>query len=83
MKNIKMDVKMSFIEVMSEVRKDLKDVSVGIFKKSDILYKNFVRNLKSKLARSTFTSPSRIRVKEAEEICFWWSALGPIGTSIW
>jgi hypothetical protein len=37
---------MSFIDIMSEVQKDLQDVSAGILK--DPTYKNFVRNLKSK-----------------------------------
>jgi hypothetical protein len=48
----------------SEVQKDSQDVSAGIgqFFKSPI-YKNFVRNLTSTLARSTLTSPGRIRVK--------------------
>jgi hypothetical protein len=63
---------------MSEFQKDLKDVFAGIghFLKSDIQYKNFFpefdikvgegiffRNLTSKLARSTLTSPGTIRVK--------------------
>jgi hypothetical protein len=44
----------------------LEDISAGIGKfkkKSDILYKNFVLNLMSKLARSTLTLPGRIRVR--------------------
>jgi hypothetical protein len=63
-KNIKMDVKTSFFDIMSEVPKDLQDVSSGIgqFLKNPT-YKNFVWNLMSKLARSTLTSPSWIRVK--------------------
>jgi hypothetical protein len=62
-KNIKMDVKMSFLEVMSEVQKNLGDVFAGIgqFKKNPV-YKNFVRNLMSKIARSTLTLAGRIRV---------------------
>jgi hypothetical protein len=62
-KNIKMYVKTSFFDVMSEVQKDFKDVSAGIGQiKNNTLYKNFARNLMSKLARSTLTSPSWIRV---------------------
>jgi hypothetical protein len=53
-----MDVKTSFFDVMSEVQKDLEDVSAGIGQiKNNLIYKNFVRNLTSKLARSTLTSP--------------------------
>jgi hypothetical protein len=50
---------------MSEVQKDLEEVSAGIgkFRKYDIRYKNFARNLMSKLARSILTLPCRIRVK--------------------
>ncbi len=51
-------------DIMLEVQKDLlEDISAGIgqfFK--NLIYKNFVRNLTSKLARSALTSPSRIRV---------------------
>jgi hypothetical protein len=53
-----MDVKTSFFDVMSEVQKDLEDVSAGIGQiKNNLIYKNIVRNLTSKLARSTLTSP--------------------------
>jgi hypothetical protein len=53
-----MDVKTSFFEVMSEVQKDLEDVSEGIGQiKKNLIYKNFVWNLTSKLARSTLTLP--------------------------
>ncbi len=58
-----MDVKTSFFEVMSEVQKDPEDVFAGIGKK--IIYKvlnKFPCNLRSKLARSTLTSPGPIRV---------------------
>jgi hypothetical protein len=49
---------------MSEVPKDLEDVSAGIgqFLKN-LIYKNFVLNLMSKLARSTLTLPGRSRVR--------------------
>jgi hypothetical protein len=59
-----MDIKTSFFDVMSEVHKDLHDVSAGIgqFLKYPI-YKNFFRNLMSKLARSTLSLPGRIRAK--------------------
>jgi conjugal transfer/entry exclusion protein len=58
-KNVKMDIDTSFFDVMSEVQKDLEDVSAGIDQiKNNTLYKNFARNLTSKLARSTLTSPS-------------------------
>jgi hypothetical protein len=59
-----MDVKTSFFEVMSEVQKYLEDVFAGIGQK--IIYKvlnKFSCNLRSKLARSTLTSPGPIRVK--------------------
>jgi hypothetical protein len=51
-----MDIKTSFFDVMSEVKKDLEDISAGIgqFKKN-LIYKNFVWILTSKLARSTLT----------------------------
>jgi hypothetical protein len=63
-KNVKMDIKTSFCKVMSEVKKDLEDAYAGICQiKNNTLYKNFVRNSTSKLARSTFTSPGWIRVK--------------------
>ncbi len=63
-KNVKMDVKTSFFDVVSEVQKDSQDVSAGISQiKNNLTYKNFVRNLTSKLARSTLTSPGWIRVK--------------------
>jgi hypothetical protein len=49
---------------VSGVQKDSDDVSVGIGKfLRNPIYKNFVQNLKSKLVRSTLTSPGRIRVK--------------------
>jgi hypothetical protein len=53
-----MDAKTSFFDIMSEVQKDLQDVSAGIgqFLKN-LTKENFVRNLMSKLARSTLTSP--------------------------
>ncbi len=59
-----MDVKTSFFEVMSDVQKDPKDVFAGIGQKIiyKVLYK-FSCNLRSKLARSTLTSPGPIRVK--------------------
>jgi hypothetical protein len=58
--------KASFSEILSEVQKDSEDVSAGIGKFLKILYisKKFVRNLMSKLARSTLTSPGRIRVND-------------------
>jgi hypothetical protein len=63
-KNIKTDIKWSFFDVVSGVQKDSDDVSVGIGKfLRNPIYKNFVQNLKSKLVRSTLTSPGRIRVK--------------------
>ncbi len=53
-----MDVKTSFFDVISEVQKDLEDVSAGIgLIKNNLIYKNFLRNLTSKLAMSTLTSP--------------------------
>jgi hypothetical protein len=59
-----MDIKTSFFDVVSEVQKDSQDVSAGIGQiKNYLTYKNFVRNLTSKLARSILTSPGRIRVK--------------------
>jgi hypothetical protein len=51
---------------MSEVQKDSENVSAGIGQK--IIYKvlnKFSCNLRSKLARSTLTSPGPIRVKKA------------------
>ncbi len=50
---------------MSEAQKDLEDVfaGIGILKKIKLLYK-FSRNLRSKSARSTLTSPGPIRVKQ-------------------
>ncbi len=63
-KNVKMDVKMSFFDVVSEVQKDLQEVSAGIGQiKNNLTYKNFVLNLTLKLARSILTSPGWIRVK--------------------
>ncbi len=45
-KNVKMDIKTSFFDVMSEVQKDLQDVSASIGQFSTHLtFKNFVRNL--------------------------------------
>jgi hypothetical protein len=57
-KVIKIVVKMSFFDVMSEVQKDLQDVSAGIgqFKKNPT-HKNFVQTLTLMLARSILTSP--------------------------
>jgi hypothetical protein len=44
---------------MSEVQKDSQDVSAGIGQlKNNLTNMNFVRNLTSKLARSTLTSPA-------------------------
>ncbi len=59
-----MTVKTSFFEVMSEVQNDSEDVfaGIGIFLKIKLLNK-FSRNLRSKSARSTLTSPGLIRVK--------------------
>ncbi len=56
--------KKAFFDVMSGVQKDLQDISarIGKFEKK-ILNIKIVRNLMSKLARSTLTSPSRIKVK--------------------
>jgi hypothetical protein len=50
---------------MSEVQKDSEDVfaGIGIFFKVTLFYK-FSRNLRSKSARSTLTSPGPIRVKK-------------------
>jgi hypothetical protein len=58
-----MTVKTSFFEVMSEVQKDSEDVfaGIGIFLKIKLLNK-FSRNLRSKSAKSTLTSPGLIRV---------------------
>jgi hypothetical protein len=53
-----MDIKTSFFDIMSEVQKDLEEVSAGtgqILKNP--IYKNFVWNLTSELARSTLTLP--------------------------
>jgi hypothetical protein len=53
-----MDVKLLFFDVMSEVEKDLEDVSAGIGqRKKNPKYKNFVWNLTSKMTRSTLTPP--------------------------
>jgi hypothetical protein len=53
-----MDVKTLFFDVMSEVQKDLEDVSAGTGQiKNNLMYKNIARNLTSKLARSTLTLP--------------------------
>ncbi len=53
-----MDVKTSFFDVMFKVQKDLEDVSAGMGQiRNNLIYKNIVRNLTSKLARSTLTSP--------------------------
>jgi hypothetical protein len=50
---------MSFFDVMSDFQKDLEDVSAEIGEiKNNTLYKNFARNLMSKLAKLTLTSPS-------------------------
>jgi hypothetical protein len=60
--DVKMDVKMSFFEVMSE------DVSAGIGQ-NKYIYKvlnKFSCNLRSKLARSTLTSPCLIRVNPSK-----------------
>jgi hypothetical protein len=59
-----MDVKTSFFD-MSEVQKDSEEVGagIGIFFIYNPIYKNFVQNLMSKLARSTLTLHGTIRVK--------------------
>jgi hypothetical protein len=63
-KYVIMYIKMSFFDVMSETQKDLEDNSAGIgFFSKNLVHKNFVRNLMSKLARSTLTSSGTIRVK--------------------
>jgi hypothetical protein len=50
---------------MSEVQKDLEDHSSGIGQfLTNPIFKNFVWNLTSKLARSTLTSHGRIRVNK-------------------
>jgi hypothetical protein len=49
---------------MSEVQKDPKGVSEEIGKKKCEVLLKFSCNLRSKLARSTLTSPGSIRVKE-------------------
>jgi hypothetical protein len=57
----------SFVDILPEVQKDLEDIiaKIGIFK--NLVHKNFARNLRSKLARSTtLTSPSAIRVHVAQ-----------------
>jgi hypothetical protein len=59
-----MDVKTSFFEVMSEVQKDPEDVFAVIGKKKCKVLNTFSCNLRSKLARSTLTSPGSIRVTE-------------------
>ncbi len=42
MKNVKMDIKTSFFDVMLDVQKDLEDVSAGIGQiKNNLIYKNF------------------------------------------
>ncbi len=48
---------------MSEVLKDPEDVSAGIGKKKCEVPIKFSCNLRSKLARSTLTSPGSIRVQ--------------------
>jgi hypothetical protein len=59
-----MDVKTSFFDVVSEVQKDSQDVSAGIGQiKNNLTYKNFVRNLTSKLARSILTSLVELGLK--------------------
>jgi hypothetical protein len=54
---------MSFFEVMSEVQKDPEDVFAEIGQKKYKVLNKFSCNLRSKLARSTLTSPGPIRVK--------------------
>ncbi len=53
----------SIFYAILEVKKDSEDISarIGIF--INPIHKNFVRNLMSKLARSTLASPGRIRIK--------------------
>ncbi len=59
-----MDIKRSFSDVLSEVHKDSEDISAGIgFFYIRHIHKNYVRNLTSKLARSTLTSSSTIKLK--------------------
>ncbi len=63
-KIFQMDIKTLFFDVLSEFQEDSEDVSAGInIILKNLLHKNFVRNLTSKLVRSTLTSPSTIRVK--------------------
>jgi hypothetical protein len=67
-----MDVKTSFFDIMSELQTDLEDVSAGIsnfFSYINPIKKNFVQNLRSKLGRSTLTSPGTIRVKAPRLHC--------------
>ncbi len=54
---------MSIFDIMSEVHKYLEDISAGIVFFFKPIYKNFVRNLTAKLARSTLTSHNTISVK--------------------
>jgi hypothetical protein len=62
--NLTKNVKMSLFDIMSEVQKDLEDVSAGKGQLKKIINKNFVQNLMSKLLRSTLTSRGRNRVKK-------------------
>jgi hypothetical protein len=62
MKICQNDCENGIFYVMSEVQKDLKDVSAGIGIFLYPIHKNLVRNLTSKLARSTLTSASTIKV---------------------
>jgi hypothetical protein len=63
-KKLKMEIKMSFNDNMSDVQKDSQDVSTGIGQFLKIQYiRIFFQNFMSKLARSTLTSLDRIKVK--------------------
>jgi hypothetical protein len=64
--NLTKNVKMSLFDIISEVQKDLEDVSAGKGQFKKIMNKNFVQNLMSKFVRSTLTSPGRIRVKRTD-----------------
>jgi hypothetical protein len=48
---------------LSGIQKDLEDISGGIDIFFNLVHKNCVRNLTSKLVRSTLTWPGTIRVR--------------------
>jgi hypothetical protein len=61
-KYVKIYVKMSFCGVMSKIQKDPEDVLTGIGILKNKLINKFSCNLRSKLVRSTLTSPGPVTV---------------------